>query len=250
MLIAIVASIAINVVVIGSGIIRALPVREHDEPATRVVLETRPPQLPTPPPPTPPPTPKPKPVVVVHPQPVRTIVVVAAPTAKPRRRLGGSARPKELAATAPTAPPNGATPAAGTGIAAGGTGTGAGPGNGNGGGNGSGTEQPCGYVRFAPVAGSPTYVGRKWYERIQAIVQYPDGHIETGTFPYQWVYPTQTADPFSPVNAHKNDPVPMQTPPPGFDMSGANSVVQFVVSHTRPDGRTVLPLCPGQRTSD
>jgi hypothetical protein len=244
---AFVASILIHLVLIGASPVRPIPVREEHRDSIRVVLERRPaPKLR--------PTPAPRPVLALAtPRPLIAPRTATAPraTARPARQLGGSAAPKELAKIVPTsAPLNGTATAAGNGVAAGGSGTGAGPGTGTGGANGSGTGTggggPCGHVGFNTVA--TAFTNGKWYETISVYVEYADGHQESAKFPYPWVYNSDRADPWSVQNLrdHPNMAIPAQTPPPGVDMSAADPVVKYVLVHTTPEGKTLLPLCPGQ----
>jgi hypothetical protein len=249
-LLALAASLFVHALIVAAGPLRPIRTHEEDRPSTPVVLETR---MPTPRP-TPAPTPKPTPkIVLATPKPVTKRVAAAAPaaTAKPARRPGGSARPKELAKIVPTdAPPNGTATAAGSGVAAGGSGTGAGPGTGSGGAGGPGTgaggaAQPCGHVSFVPTR-APSYVNGKWYETIRTIVEFPDGHTETAIFPYPWVYADQNDDPWSPQNLRRDMPAHAQLPPAGATLGDADGLIRLVLQYTRPNGTTVLPLCPGQ----
>lgn len=243
--VAFLASVALNALVIGAGLLHSLPVRDDQEPSTRVVLEVRPRPVPTPPPRStpPPPTPAPRPFVVLVPQPVHRRVVATAPVATPQRSIGGNPQPNELVRLTASAPPNGSAAAAGSGVA--GNGTGASSGAGDAGAGGSGAAQPCGAVSFIPT-GTPNYTNGKWYETIRAMVEFPDGHTESGVFPYPWVYANQNDDPWAPQNLNKRMTAHAQLPPAGSDVADADRVVQLVLQYTRPNGTTVLPLCPGQ----
>ncbi len=231
-LLAFAASVFIHALIVAGRPLSPIPTRENDQPSTPVVLERRTPPSPTP-------------------QPVIKKVAAVAPraTAKPAQHRGGSAWPKELAKIVPSAEPNGTATAAGNGIAAGGSGTGTGPGTETGAAGGTGTggggEQPCGHVSFVPTS-APKYVSGKWYETIRTIVEFPDGHTETAIFPYPWVYPNQNDDPWAPQNLNKQMAARAQLPPAGTDVADADRLVKLVLQYTRPNGTTVLPLCPGQ----
>jgi len=248
-LLAFAASVFVHALIVASGPLGPIPTRENDRPSTPVVLERR---TPPPPKPTAHPTPRPRPTVAIStPRPVVKKIVAVGPraTAKPAQNQGGSARPKELAKIVPSAEPNGSATAAGNGVTAGGSGTGAGPGTGTGGAGGTGTggggEQPCGHVSFVPTRAS-TYANGRWYETIRTIVEFPDGHTETAIFPYPWIYTNQNDDPWAPQNLNKRMAARAQLPPAGTDVADADRLVKLVLQYTRPNGTTVLPLCPGQ----
>ncbi len=190
---------------------------------------------------------------------------VAAPAkGRPARTHGGGA-PHVAIAKIPSS-----IPAAAAGIGAGtstgnglgsvpGTGAGAaGAGTGNAGnGNGSvNADTPCGFVEFKPL-GPPRYANGTANERIRAIVSFPDGHEEEVTFPYAWVYPNgEQTDPWSNTNLKKlgelaphetPPPIALQMPPPGSDTASYPPLVQYILSHSRENGTTVLQECPKPR---
>lgn len=250
-LVALGLSAFIHGLIIGAGPLHPLRVREEQRASTPVAIELRtPPPLPAPLP-TPVRTPLPKPTVVVQrPRPVvRHRPAPALATAPPAEEPGGSASAKELATTAPAAPPNGTT-GAGIGVAAGGSGSGAGPGSGSGGANGTengsgGASQPCGSVSLVPAAAPTISRSGMWLETIRVMMTFRDGHSESGVFPYPFVYRNEAADPWSPPNLSKDIAVPVPLPPPGTDLSNADRVVLETLRYTRGDGRTVLPPCSG-----
>jgi hypothetical protein len=252
-------SIALNEIVIGL-LHRSPPVVEtHVEP-TIVTIAYRTPA------PTPKPTPRPTPPPVVHPAPHATIArdtQIAAPRTKaPKENThGGSvsrrANPKadvyaELAHD---------DLGHGHGITGAGTGVGAGPGAGGGDagsaeGNGTGgtgasdastSAAPCGVVDFD--AAYPTEKsGTTYYETIDAVVHFPDGHTETARFPYRWSYPDgERTDPWSGTNLkeHPHMRTPAQTPPPTVDPNSLSPVIQYLLQHTDEQGHTSLKACPG-----
>src|ERR1700730_19373233 len=79
-------------------------------------------------------------------------------------------------------------------------------------------EVPCGTVTFTPV-GPPRYdAERNASEQIRALVLYADGHTESASFPYPWLYPDgERNDPWSSTNLRSpsNLRVTVQFPPPG-----------------------------------
>jgi hypothetical protein len=128
-----------------------------------------------------------------------------------------------------------------------GTGTSAGTG-----GNGTGNvnaNTPCGAVSFYSHD-APRVDHGTMYERVTASVSFPDGHHESAVFPYEWVYPNgEQTDPWSGTNLrlHPNDfPIPAQTPAPGTDLSDYPPLIQYILTHTNPNGNTRLAPCPAQ----
>lgn len=250
---ALAASLFIHAVIIGLAPLHALPVRDDRTPATRVVLEVRTPPPVARPRPTPPPTPRPRPTIALAtPRPVPRRVRSASRTPAQAASLrGGSRAPKVVAKLVPSAPPNGVAAEAGAGIAPGGAGSGAGPGAGSGGASGTASpapappaaDQPCGSVTFVPEGASAQH-GGAWYETIRVTISFRDGHAESGTFPYPFVYANEAADPWSPPNLTKDIAVPAQLPPPGTDLSGADRAVVLTLQYTNQNGRTTLPPCP------
>ncbi len=105
-------------------------------------------------------------------------------------------------------------------------------------------SRPCGYVTFVPV--EPTRrVGTTFVERVRASVHYPDGHVESALFPYDWNYPNGEAnDPWSTHNVRNgNLETPVQFPPRGTPLVALPSVLQYILSHARLDGTTDLTEC-------
>jgi hypothetical protein len=253
LLIAFAASIFVHAIIVGLDPLRPIPVREEEAASARVIIEQPTAKPPLPPQPTPHVTRQP--AALVTPRPLVAKAIASAPRAiaPPVLHTGGAAAPRELATTVPSAAPNGIATAAGTGVAAGGSGSGAGPGKGSGGANGTDIGLgggPCGLVMFVP-AGTPAYTNKKIYETISVFVEFADGHREKAQFPYPWIYDSDRADPWSIQNTrdHPNMSVPLQTPPPSLDMSTADPLVKYVLAHSTPNGRTLLPLCPGQNDS-
>jgi hypothetical protein len=243
--------------------------------AERVTIVHRPTPAPTPVP-----TPKPTPTVVPTPRIALTThkFVHAAPRAAalPTRVRGGQAAKKQHLIVAPRPPvliP--VTPApnrvavttsvqngAGRGVANGGTGTGGGAGNGTGGagGTGSGTGgnglepgmdtplSPCGIPLFVGLRNK--FRDGKFYEDVAIDVPLRNGQVVSDYLHWPWIYPDEDANPFSARNYTKKDErVPMQLPPPGYDLeANQKPATVLAVRHTRPDGTTDLPDCPDQKT--
>jgi hypothetical protein len=104
---------------------------------------------------------------------------------------------------------------------------------------------PCGYVDFIPVTRA-LYQNGTAYERIKAIVSFPDEHKETAEFPYPWVYENgEQTDPWSYTNLRRRDfTVTLQQPPAGADVKAFPPLIQYVLAHTDAKGYTDLPSCP------
>ena len=240
---------------------------ENDEsaaPATRIAIEVRPSPTPRP---TPRPTPTPR-TVEPTPPPHRTPPPHSTPA--PTRHVAGRAKGKpaahphgggahkavpRLATTgtyaAPQAAGVGTAPAAGKGTApAPGAGGQNGPGTGDqGNGNGAvNADTPCGVVEFLPYS-APKYSNGTAYEPMEAKVTFPDGHRETARFPYPWIYPDgEHTDPWSDTNLKDSTaPALLRFPPPGTDTSTFPPLIQYILSHTDPQGYTNLVPCPTRR---
>ena len=103
---------------------------------------------------------------------------------------------------------------------------------------------PCGFVTFVPT-GAPRVTAGTMMERVRATVAFADGHTETATFPYLWVYPNgEQTDPWSYTNL-KNDSgaVAMQLPPPGTDEKVLPPLIAYIVAHTDAAGMTTFVDC-------
>lgn len=109
---------------------------------------------------------------------------------------------------------------------------------------------PCGYVDFIPTARAQYQDGTA-YERIKAIVSFPDGHKETAEFPYRWVYPNgEQTDPWSSTNLRRpNFAVTLQQPPAGSDLTAFPPLIQYVLRHTDASGYTQLRNCDARAAS-
>jgi hypothetical protein len=81
--------------------------------------------------------------------------------------------------------------------------------------------------------------GRIW-EHIEIRVQFPDGTQQMQPLDYPFYYPSKAADPFEQSTTSE---ALFQFPPSG-QRAGEPDLVQYVMSHTRPDGTTVLKECP------
>jgi hypothetical protein len=195
-------------------------------------------------------------------------IVVLAPAPKavatPRRALGGAAAPPHLAVITPVpVAPEPEVPrsiALGThmGVANGGAGTGAGPGSGDGGlggagagtggaGNGNGGESngaPCGDIYLLPAELTYRPNGTAVQHVLVKIVL-RDGTVEVGRFPYPFTYTGEKQNPFLHSDVlSSSGGIPVQEPPPGFDIASMPTVVQIVLEHTNPaTGTTTMPEC-------
>jgi hypothetical protein len=216
--------------------------------------------------------PTPEPTPTITPAPTYTLapqIAVRAPApraaATPAKTLGGAAAVKHAARVVHTpkrsAPPVSLAEGTHSGRQNGGVGTGAGPGSGTGGlagtgtgsgatGNGNGGDTnsaPCGEITLLP--GDTTY--RKDGAAIQEVIArivLSDGKIETGKFPYAFVYPAEAQNPFfHPVGLAKNGGIAVQMPPAGTKLAALPLSVAVVLKHTDPlTGATNLPECAAE----
>jgi hypothetical protein len=221
------------------------------------------------------PSPSPVPTPSMTPAPRYTLAPrfeVRAPAARaaatPHAAIGGAAARKHLVLVKPkpVAPKPPESLVAGThlGKQNGGSGTGAGAGNGTSGlagsGSGNGTagtgngansnSAPCGEVLLLP--------GRVDYrpdgtvlQHVYAKVIMRDGDVELGVFPYPFIYAAERLNPFvhdDQLAADKG--IPVQTPPPGSDVSTMPATVQVVLKYTSAaTGFTTLPDCGATQPS-
>jgi hypothetical protein len=118
-------------------------------------------------------------------------------------------------------------------------------GNGNGtGSNGSGNGATiCGAVDFEATGKARYDAQHSLYERsnIIATVYYADGSSERIPLDWTWTYANEDADPFNPSSSA---PMLFQFPP---EEQRANEpeIIQYIIAHTTPAGRTNLnELCP------
>ena len=256
--------LAIAIHEIAAGWVGA-PLKEAQSTQVRIYPITITRATPTPKP-TPKPTPRPTerptapptPVVTPHP---RTTVALVTATHKPSRRAaaavaktrGGAPSTKHVAAvhaTQRTAIVAGHA----SGVAGSGSGTGAGAASGTGGlaGQGQGigvqgdfaglaaADVPCGFPTLIGLRAHLT--GGKYYEDVSVEIQFRDGHVESGRIPYLFVYNSEADNPFSEQNKDKE--APLQSPPPGTDVSALPRAVQIAIKYTDAAGRTLLPECP------
>jgi len=109
-------------------------------------------------------------------------------------------------------------------------------------GNGSGAapaQVPCGSPSL--IGSNIRFVDGRYYVNVEAQITFRDGHVESGHFPYPFVYDSEDADPFTERNKDKD--AYLQFPPPGVDMSDAPQAVLIAIKYTRPNGMTLLPPC-------
>jgi hypothetical protein len=103
----------------------------------------------------------------------------------------------------------------------------------------------CGFVSLVPV-GAPRVTDGTMMERIRATVTFADGHTETATFPYLWVFPNgEQTDPWSTTNLTKDSgfSVVMQLPPPGTDQRTLPPLIASIIAHTDAAGFTNFVDC-------
>jgi hypothetical protein len=115
---------------------------------------------------------------------------------------------------------------------------------GNGAGSASG-EPPCGFVTFSDPHGShfDTQTRGFWVD-IRMSVHFADGSSQSVLLDYPWYYSSEALNPWSDQNLKDpNFPTRFQPPPPA-KASGEPPVVQYVVTHSTPDGMTLLKDCP------
>jgi len=231
---------AIAIVAIGAQVFIALldrtPPPEETIAKAMVVTITKKPK------PTPRPTPKPTPTPVVHPRVIAQVVDPGKSAAKEIVKKPAANRPKVVSKY--HIKPVAAVPVGGQGAGAGRKGTVGSLGNGGNGsgagdqGNGSGGV--CGAVDFvdprAPSFDAST--GLSFYDGIEMVVHYADGHAETVTLDYPWHYRDQTMDPFKNASA----PMLFQFPPKSMRPSEP-PLVQYVMAHTNVMGVTDLNEC-------
>jgi hypothetical protein len=262
---AIAISIALHEVVAGLWPRRTAPPPEPTVVAERIKLER--------PRPTPRPTPHPTPRPTPHATPAAQYtlaprVVVHAPAAKaaatPTHILGGAAAHKRIVhatppPTKPQAPPVSLAEGEHAGMQNGGSGTGAGAGAGTGGlagsGTGSGTTgngdagdtnaAPCGAVDLIPIHVSYKADGTS-IQTVSATITLRDGEVQTGDFPYPFIYKSEKENPFvNEAATTRGGGALVQLPPPGTDVSKFPATVQVVLAHTDPaTGTTTFPDCP------
>jgi hypothetical protein len=263
--IAIALSVAVHEIV--AGLARWPQRREPTEVVARVERVTIARRTPAPTPvPTPHPTPPP---IVETPKPMVRFTVApqvivehdsapkAAAIVTPHR--GGAAAPHHVAKLVPhPQPAQVASVQDGTnhGVANGGAGTGGGAGSGTGGDNGSsngtggtGTGNgdptaPCGSVDFHPLD-ADTDRGGAVLQEVSVTVELRNGTQVDGLFPYRFKYPSRNDNPFVNDSLLVHGGVPVQFPPPGFDVARAPVAVQLVLKFSDPtSGYTQLPKCP------
>jgi hypothetical protein len=134
-------------------------------------------------------------------------------------------------------------------IAGAASGKSAGSGNGSGTqGNGSGSASanaPCGFVVFSDPHGSQFDPRtRGFWVDIRMSVHFADGSSQSTVLDYPWYYADESANPWSDQNLRDPSfPTRFQSPPPN-KIAGEPPLVQYVVTHSTPDGLTLLKDCP------
>lgn len=208
--------------------------------------------------PTPTPSPRPRPRIVSHtrtiaPPEKRAVPRTTSARAAPKQTVHRPAAAPPKPPTFTHAKPRRAIPAGGQGAGAGdrsGAGSlGAGNATGNGaGGNGNGAaagNEPCGFVEFSDPHGSRFDPNtRGFWVDIRMTVHFPDGAADSLVLDYPWYYPNEASNPWSDRNLQDpNFPTTFQAPPPDKRASEP-AIVQYVISHTRAGGYTLLKDCP------
>jgi hypothetical protein len=158
----------------------------------------------------------------------------------PALRIARSGSDRPIWSTAAGGAKTGAVVAAGLGA---GAGTGAGM-------QGSGTaaasgDEPCGFVEFSDPHGSQfdRHTGGFWVD-IRMSVHFADGSSQSVLLDYPWYYPNEAANPWSDQNLRDpNFPTRFQTPPPN-KRDEESPLVQYVMTHSTPEGLTLLRDCP------
>jgi len=193
--------------------------------------------------PRPSPTPTPPPVKV----PVPAVVAAGVHAHVEPVKHAGAKRPTppkvHLVTPAPALPTGGQGAGAQNGVGAGSLSDVNGNGNGTGtAGNGNGAAI-CGAVDFE-ASGLAHYDAQTgFYERsdIIATVYYADGSSQRIPLDWTWQYKSEADDPFDPASSA---PMLFQFPPPD-QIASEPPVIQYIIAHTTPDGRTRLnDQCP------
>ena len=125
------------------------------------------------------------------------------------------------------------------GIGPGGNGTGI-NGYGNGTGGAPAAHEPCGAVDFLETqeATVDSATGRIW-EHIELRVNFPDGTEQLQVLDYPFYYASKADDPFM-----QDTKLALFQFPPAAQRDTEPPLVQYVMSHTRENGTTVLKECP------
>jgi hypothetical protein len=175
----------------------------------------------------------------VHIAPVARVAARTPPRAQVHRaavRFARNARPVWETPIGVTANGVVAAAAAGAGAGAGSRGNGNAPGSG---------ELPCGFVTFSDPHGShfDTQTRGFWVD-IRMSVHFADGSSQSVLLDYPWYYPSEATNPWSDQNL-KDPSFPTRfQPPPADKASSEPPLVQYVVTHSTPDGMTLLKDCP------
>jgi hypothetical protein len=106
-------------------------------------------------------------------------------------------------------------------------------------------EEPCGFVTFSDPHGSHYDPGTHgfWVD-IRMSVHFADGSAQSMLLDYPWYYRSEADNPWSDQNLKDpNFPTRFQ-PPPSEKLGNEPALVQYVVSHSTPEGLTLLRDCP------
>ncbi len=83
--------------------------------------------------------------------------------------------------------------------------------------------------------------------QVHISVHLRDGKTADDDLHWSFVYPSDSANPFSQANRGSDIPVLLQLPPAGYDLaSNQHPWTVFAVQHTRRNGTTDLPSCPDE----
>ncbi len=106
-------------------------------------------------------------------------------------------------------------------------------------------SEPCGFVAFTNTNAQYDKSTGGFYRDIRMEVHLGGGRVQGIVLDWRWYYPSEAADPWSDQNLPNQDfPVRFQFPP-ADKRPNEPSVVQYVMSHSTPEGLTTLKDCPG-----
>ncbi len=105
--------------------------------------------------------------------------------------------------------------------------------------------EPCGFVVFSDPHGSQFDPRtRGFWVDIRMSVHFADGSSQSMVLDYPWYYADESANPWSDQNLRDPSfPTRFQSPPAN-KIAGEPPLVQYVVTHSTPDGLTLLKDCP------
>ena len=112
-------------------------------------------------------------------------------------------------------------------------------------GQSSAAAEPCGFVIFSDPHGSQfDPQTRGFWVDVRMSVHFADGSSQSLILDYPWYYPSEAANPWSDQNLKDpNFPTRFQ-PPPTAKRDAEPPLVQYVITHSTPEGLTLLHDCP------